>query len=173
MIKNNHTRLADMYEENNTPLSEDIKLINRALHAILLHRIIGRWYKTGYLSKPFSIYEALLVYPCPYDLDFYMYDIPSEIHARYPYLIVPGYTRYKDKDEIIPFFKSREEEYPFDAILLSNTKQVFVLLRYRWGILLIDINTDIIHSLESYDDCRQYITSGMLIQCATIGYRPV
>jgi hypothetical protein len=165
------TNLSAFFEAKGTSLSNEIPLVNRGIQIMLYYFEIGRWYESGRIkNKSIPLYKELLSYDFSYDRSFNLYEIPSNIHSRYPYLLMPACIRYKKKEHIPQFLREREQ-YRFETVFLFNDENVYVLLKYKTFMLLIYVSSLEIIPVETYEDCIKFFPSHLSTQVVSVGYR--
>jgi hypothetical protein len=169
MTDTNPNNLQLFFEENKTPLSSDIPILNRAIQILFLcHKIRIWYYKPNYTPK-FQIYKELLEYPFEFDMYFSLHEIPFRMQYWYITSIAPRGKRVMHRDGIPSYLSGVDEIEPIQCALLYDLDNVFVLIQLDAKLILINVATLDIFPISSFEECISYLPSHVSVQATSIG----
>jgi hypothetical protein len=169
MTDNNYKSLKPFFEENNTPLSSDIPILNRAIQILFLCHKIRVWYcKPNYTSK-FPMYKEVLEYPFIFDMDFNLHEIPFRLLYWYITTIAPRGKRVMNRDTVPSYLSEADEVESIQTVLLYDLDHVFVLIQLDVKIILINVATLDIFPISSFEECISYLPLHVSVQATRIG----
>ncbi len=164
--KNN---LQPFFEENKTPLSSDISILNRAIQILFLCHEIRKWYWIPNYTPKFPIYKEVLEYPFIFDMDFNLEEIPFRMKYWYISSIAPRGKRVMHRDAIPSYLSEVDEVEAIQTVLLYDLDHVFVLIQLDAKLILINVATLDIFTIPSFEACVDYLPPQVSVQATRIG----